>query len=320
MKSYKKSVLFLGDVNVDISFSGLESPVVTDCEVFCSDFSKTLGGSTCLAASVFARLGGNASLCGLIGEDENGTFIKNELLQLGIDTSLLQSKKKIRTGITANLIYGRERSQVTYRGSLAAFNDVSYAIKALNRFSHVHISGPYGMPAFVPHIEKVLHSIKKAGKTVSIDTQWDPTEQWTHVDGWLSQADYFFVNKNEALSITKTQNIQKAYAVLQAKTPMPIIKLGSEGVFVKGKIYPAYDVPVVDTTGAGDSFAAGFLFAVMQLNMPYEQAVHFASAAAAIACTYVGNNNKKMNIKAVKELYLKETGSAKSASAFLDTN
>ena len=67
------------------------------------------------------------------------------------------------------------------------------------------------------------------------------------------------------------------------------------------------NVPLPSLFGA---FAAGFLFAVMQLNMPYGQAVHFASAAAAIACTYVGNNNKKMNIKAVKELYLKETGSA----------
>ncbi|WP_428770451.1 carbohydrate kinase family protein [Treponema sp. HNW] len=306
MKTTKHNVLFLGDVNIDISFSGLETPIVTDCEVFCANFSKTLGGSTCLASAVFARLGGNAGLCGLIGEDENGRFIKNELSQLRIDTSLLQSRKKISTGVTVNLIYGRERSQVTYRGALSAFNNVSHALKALNRFSHVHISGPYGMPSFFPHIDKLLQSIKKEGKTVSIDTQWDPSEQWMYLDSWLAKTDYFFINKNEALSITKTRDIQKAYAILVSKTPMPIIKLGNGGVIVENKIYPAYDVPVVDTTGAGDAFAAGFLFAVIQLNLPYSEAARFASAAAAIACTYTGNNNKKMNMKAVKELYTKK--------------
>ena len=308
MKKDKETVLFLGDVNIDLSFSGLESPVLADCEVFCKDFSKTLGGSTCLASTVYARLGGRAGLCGLIGEDENGKFIRDELLQIGVDASLLQSRKGISTGITVNLVRGRERSQVTFRGALAAFGNFKQAIKDLKRFSHVHISGPYGMPAFFPQIKTLLCALKEAGKTVSIDTHGDPSEQWTYLDSWLPMIDYLFVNKNEALSITKTLSVKKAYAVLATKTRMPIIKLGNEGVIVEGKAYPAYDVPVVDTTGAGDSFAAGFLFAVIHLKMSYSEAACFASAAAAIACTYIGSNNEKMNIKAVKKLYIKETG------------
>ncbi len=303
MKKNRKSVLFLGDANIDLLFSGLESPVTADCEVFCSGFSRALGGSTALAAAVFARLGGSAAFCGLIGDDENGRFITERLTSAGVDTSLLHSTSESPTGITVNLQYGRERSQVTCRGTLAICCETDRALQQLDRFCHIHISGPYGMPVFLPQISGFITAAKTAGKTVSIDTQWDPSGHWEGLDSWLPQIDLLFVNEHEAGSITGENDPKSAWQKLRKRTACPVVKLGADGVIVDGKIYPAIDVPVVDTTGAGDSFAAGFLFAVLEQGKTIPEAATFASCVSAVACTYAGGDSEKMNQQAVAGLY-----------------
>lgn len=301
MSASGKSVLFLGDINVDILLSGLESPVKADCEVFCRGFSRVLGGSTSLAAAVFARLGGKASFCGLAGDDDNGQFAKSRLEAAGVDVSLLRVSTSAPTGVTVNLLRGRERSQVTCRGTLSLADETARALNRLDDFCHVHISGPYGMPAFLPRIEGFLSAARAAGKTLSLDTQWDPTEKWPYLDAWLPNLDFLFVNEHEAASITGERDPLKAWERLAGRTAFPVMKLGPEGALVGGKQYPAIDVPVVDTTGAGDSFAAGFLFASLTLGMETSESVKFASAVSAVACTYPGGDSELMTIGAVRK-------------------
>lgn len=294
--------LFIGDVNVDIVLSGLESPVTADREVFCAGFSEVLGGSTALAAAAYARLGGRAVFCGCVGDDKNGSFVADRLTAAGVDTRLLWRDRSLPTGVTVNLSYGRERSQVTCRGTLATANGISRALGSLDGFNHAHVSGPYGMPSFSADLARFFREAKVAGKTVSLDTQWDPSELWKGLVDWLPNIDVLFVNEHEAASITGERSPDLAWLALSRMTACPVVKLGAQGVIVGGVQYPAVDIPVVDTTGAGDTFAAGYLLARFGNGLGQDESVRFASGAAAVACTYPGGDDARLSADAVERL------------------
>ena len=91
---------------------------------------------------------------------------------------------------------------------------------------------------------------------------------------------YLFVNEEEALSITHRTTVQDAWKALADSTECPLVTLGASGVFTRGGVVPGVAVPVRDTTGAGDTFAAGFLFAVIEKRMAFDAAVRYGCAAA----------------------------------------
>ena len=112
------------------------------------------------------------------------------------------------------------------------------------------------------------------------------------MDQWLPLLTYFFVNEGEAASIAKTQALEQACQILQSKTPCAILKAGKDGsmAFVGGTLHkiPARSVKVVDTTGAGDSFDAGFLYATLEKNLPLLEAMKIANAAGSRSCMFPG--------------------------------
>jgi len=296
------SVLFIGDVNLDILLSGLESPVRPDREVFCGGYGRALGGSTALAAAAYARLGGKSAFCGLVGDDEDGRFAASRLRAAGVDLSMLRSSADAPTGVTVNLAFGHERSQVTCRGTLALMDESRAALDSLPAFAHLHVSGPYGMPKFLPRVANLLSASKSAGKTLSLDTQWDPSERWEGLREWLPSLDLLFVNEHEAASITGKPDPEDAWSALSELTPCPIVKLGAAGAFAAGRRFPGIEVDVADTTGAGDTFAAGFLFARLSLGADLGGSARFAVAAGAVACTWPGGDDDRLTRGAVEGL------------------
>lgn len=304
----KRRVLFAGDANADIILSGLAGPPQEDREVFCEGFAVILGGSTTLAAAAYARLGGQAEFCGLVGDDEYGALVADELSSAGVGISLLRRSGSERTGVTVNLVRASTRTQVTYPGSLATVDESEAIIAALPGFSHLHISGVYGTPRFLPKIACVLAAARAAGLTTSLDTQWDASEEWRCADEWLPLLSYLFVNEDEARSLASrlrgsaVRGEDEAWAVLAERTACPIVKLGPRGAYAGGAAYPAFSVKAIDSTGAGDTFAAAFLLAVVGEAKALPEALSFAQAAAAVACTYTGGASPLLTAARVKEL------------------
>ena len=294
--------LFAGDANVDIQMTGLRSPIQVDREVFCDGFAVTVGGSTTIAASVYARLGGQAELCGLVGDDDHGHVLAARLGESGLGLGLLRFSAEQPTGVTVNLVHGSTRTQVTFAGTLAIVDETDAILRELDRFSHLHISGPYGTPRFLPRVAEAVSAARAGGLTTSLDTQWDGTEQWRHLDEWLPSLSYLFVNRDEALSITKRQEVEAAWEELASRTACPLIKLGPDGVFASGRRHAAFAVEVVDPTGAGDAFAAGFLYAAGELGMALDGAVRFGCAAGALCCTHQGGVSPFLSRERVIEL------------------
>jgi sugar/nucleoside kinase (ribokinase family) len=284
-------ILFAGDANIDFQMTGLSSLPRVDREILCTGFAAAIGGSTTICAAAYATLGGNSSFCGLLGDDGNGRLMETMLKSAGVGLDLLRFTRERSTGVTVNLVHGSTRTQITYPGTLTTVDETDAILRAMGGFSHIHLSGVYPLTRFLPQIRTVLLKARDAGVTSSLDTQWDHEERWSHLSDWLPILTYLFVNEEESLSITNTTDIDSAYGELASRTACPLIKLGASGVHARGRRFPPYAVEVRDTTGAGDTFAAGFLFAVKDKSMPFDDAVRFGSAAAALCCTFTGGVN-----------------------------
>jgi sugar/nucleoside kinase (ribokinase family) len=298
----KPRVLFIGDVNLDIQMTGLVSPLRVDREVFCDGFQRSIGGSTAITAAAYSYLGGEAEFCGLVGDDQDGRFVAEELRKTGLDLRLLRYTSEVPTGVTVNLVEQATRTQVTYLGSLGLTDEVELALRELPRFTHIHVSGPYGTPLFLPNIKELLAAAREMGLSTSLDTQWGGDAQWHLLESWFPYLTWLFVNDAEACSITGKQSARDALLILSQRTSFPIVKQGALGVLFKEGRIPSPEVALVDSTGAGDSFAAGFLYALLEEKLAVQEALAFAAAAGALACTYAGGVNSILSRDNVQSL------------------
>src|SRR5262249_41895953 len=185
--------------------------------------------------------------------------------ELKINTDRVRRTDRVRTGVTVNMIHDSTRTQVTYPGTIAEFSGADIEKKDFDGVDHIHFAGPYLQTNFRPHITRLLKLAQSMKISTSLDPQWDMTEKWEFMDQWLPLLSYLFVNEGEAMSLAKAKNLEEACRTLQSKTACAILKAGKDGAMaiVNGKLerVPAHPVKVVDTTGAGDCFDAGFLFA-----------------------------------------------------------
>ncbi len=287
-----KRLLAIGDINVDIILGGLASLPVVDREITCESFEVTMGSSAAIFACAYAALGGRTSFLGLAGADPYGDFMVQGMQEFGIETELIERTSQVKTGVTVNLIHGATRSQVTYPGTIAAFTGERIDESLLRDFDHVHLAGPYQQTRFRPRITALLQLARHLGLSTSLDTQWDATERWEHLSGWMPFLTYLFVNRDEALSISRQSDVTDAVNWLAKRTSFPIVKLGADGVAFRlaGEVcqIASYPADVVDTTGAGDTFDAAFLFASRYRGNDAKLAAVFGAAAAARSCEFVG--------------------------------
>lgn len=297
--------LFVGDINVDIILGGLESLPVVDREITCKTFDVEMGSTAVLSACAYAALGGDASLLGLAGRDEYGEFMLRGLRRRGVDTELVRRTDQVGTGVTVNLIHAATRTQVTYPGTIAEFHGEDIDAATLAPFSHLHFAGPYLQTRFRPEITRLLELARKLGMTSSLDPQWDPSGSWEFMDEWMPLLTFLFVNCDEAMAISSQASPEKAAAWLGERTPLPAVKLGEDGALlhIDGNPcrVPPFPVDVVDTTGAGDSFDAGFLYATLNLNMGTRKAARFANAVASRSCAFVGGTGARSSHADIEE-------------------
>ncbi len=295
-------MLFAGDANIDFQMAGLASLPQTDKEIMCTEFTASIGGSTTICAAAYCSLGGQAEFCGLLGKDENGRLMKQMLRKAGVGTKLLRFTGQCATGVTVNLVYAATRTQITYPGTLSVVDESRTLLRRIRRFPHLHLGGLYPLASFRPRVTEVLKAARAAGVTTSLTTQWDSSQEWKYLPDWLPQLSYLFVNEAEALSITRRERVEDAYKDLAARTACPLITLGASGAFAGGRRIPGFAVAVRDTTGAGDCFAAGFLFAVKEKRVPFEDAVRYGCAAGALCCTYAGGVSPELSNRHVVQL------------------
>ncbi len=256
-------VLVAGELNADLVFSGFHSLPQPGREVLADDFSLVLGSSSAICAAGLARLGTSVSFLGKAGDDVLGRFCVAELSRLGVDTSLVVVDPALKTGITASFS-AEDRALVTFPGSIAALTADDVTADILSRYRHLHVSSYYLQSELQPGLPALFRAAKQAGLTVSLDPGHDPLEQWSpSLAGMLSFCDVLFLNEVELAGLSGSEDVETGLRAVSNGQTIVVARLGKRGctALAAGRFHSAGAIAVdaVDTTGAGDSFNAGFL-------------------------------------------------------------
>ena len=283
----KLDCLVAGDANMDLLLDGVMR-LEPGKEKLAQTMELMLGGSSAITAYNMARLGARVGFAGIVGNDLFGQFLKGKLEEGGVDLQALTVDGTEKTGITVWHSSHGQRAAVTYPGTIAKLK-ASQVSAALGRARHLHVGAYFLLANLHSGAAALFRKARRAGLTTSLDCNYDPSEQWdSHLQAVLQHTDIFFPNETEALRITRTKSAEKAALRLSETVGTVAVKLGERGVLMRtGGVtwhVPALPAKVVDTTGAGDSFNAGFLARFLcGADMRESAEAGIAAAARAIA-------------------------------------
>jgi sugar/nucleoside kinase (ribokinase family) len=291
------TVHVVGNVQLDV----LASPVVALPDPGGDDIVDRIAvrpaGAAGNVSLALAGLGVRHRLFGAVGDDQAGLWVAAELRRAGVAEDLLVAEGQA-TGISIALeAPGRERAFLTAHGVLTGYGEDDVP-EVATRCDLFLLTGHFSLPGLrgtgTPHL---LQRARERGATTLFDTGWDP-EDWKgdaaqEVLSVLPLVDVFLPNEPEALALAGTPDIREALAFLQGWCPgWVVVKLGERGVLARdGRgeelVVRAPAVEAVDTTGAGDSLAAGML-AALATGADMRTALEFG---VRVASTVVGRSS-----------------------------
>lgn len=264
--------------------------------VLVDEMSLHTGGCAVNSATALARLGMRVEVIGKVGSDAFGDFILSALKERGIGT--IGVKRDPRVGTSATMVMVEpdgERRFVHYIGANAQLTLGDIDMSMVKGASILHVAGSLVLPGIdgQPTAE-LLQCARAAGVTTFMDTVWDDKGRWMELlHPCLPFIDYFVPSLPEAQAITGLDApVDVAHALLDQGVSTVALKMGAYGCVVVNNVgdilsLPAFQVEVVDATGAGDAFAAGFIAGVYQ-DWPLEKTARFANSVGALCVTGLG--------------------------------
>jgi sugar/nucleoside kinase (ribokinase family) len=262
-------VIVIGELNVDIVATGLTKPPRLGGEILAAGLELTLGSASAIFACGMARLGHRVTFVSRVGADDFGDFCLAALRAAGVATRKVSREAKVKTGITVALSTSQDRALVTYPGSIASLKYDHLDLSLLRRHRHLHMTSYYLQTGLRPSFARIFRQAKQMGLSTSFDPNSDPQEAWSDgIQKVWPHADILFLNEREALQLTGTRRLPSALRTLSRSVRCVVIKLGAKGAvaFKDGELVssPGISINTLDTTGAGDSFDAGFVSAYLR--------------------------------------------------------
>jgi sugar/nucleoside kinase (ribokinase family) len=285
-------LVVLGDCNPDLVLWGDVEPVFGQVEQIVDEAALTIGGSGAIVAAGAARLGLKTALVATVGPDPLGRVQLDLLRARSVDVAGVAVDPDRPTGVTVILSKGEDRAILTCLGTIDALR-VEFVDRDLVRAArHVHIASYFLQHALRPGLPGLLRELRAAGVTTSLDTNWDPSGGWDHgLQAVLPLVDCFFPNEAEARRITGAATVEAAAEALAGVVGIVAVKLGAAGGLAMAGATaaraPGLAIDVVDTTGAGDSFAAGFLAGHLR-GWPLERTLGLACACGSLSTRRAG--------------------------------
>lgn len=248
-----------------------------------------LGGSGLHTAVNLAQLQHHhVLLFGGVGDtDAFGKFLLSQVGDKAVDATHVKCLRGSKTAATMVLSGQADRSFVSLYGATAVFSLKDVDVSVLLTMDHVHFAGFFQSDGLRGDLEGLMKSLRERGVTISLDTGYDESGRFENevLERVLHLVDVFLPNTVEALGVAKVgDDVEKALEVLSSRygIRVVVIKRGELGAVLRTKDgrrleQSAFAVDVVDTTGAGDCFNAGFLDAFVR-GEPLEEALKLASA------------------------------------------
>lgn len=282
-------VVILGRIGYDLYSEELGVPLAE-----ARRFSRYLGGSSANMAVGLSRLGARVGMVACLGTERLSDFLVGFLEKEGVDTQRVQRREGVLPSLAITEVSPPSSfPQVFYRNNAADIQlqcgeeDFAYCERA-----RMFITNGTSLCAS-PSREstyRALERAKAAGCRVVIDVDYramswaSPEEAGLAIRLALPFADVLIGNQLELTLTAGVNDLEEAVRRLR-RVPLLVSKLGDEGTRVFGEgepvFLPPYEVEVCTTIGAGDGFASGFLYGLLQ-GFPVEKCLHYGNAAAAI--------------------------------------
>ncbi len=266
---------------MDMIFTGLPGLPPPGTEIVTDGLGSAPGGIANIAIAM-SRLGLRVGLAAAFGDDMFGAYLWRALSeQEGIELRLSRRLPGWPTPVTVSLAYDSDRSMVTYTKPLPVPHEELLALAPPPaRTCFIDVDHP---------VPEWAITMRRAGTTVVSDLGWDPTETWSpEVLDRLRHVDVFLPNAVEAMAYTRQDTPEQALDTLARRVPVVVVKRGAAGAIavdtVTGERAEAAGLPVaaLDTTGAGDVFAAGFVFGTLA-GWPLAERLRFANLCAGLS-------------------------------------
>jgi sugar/nucleoside kinase (ribokinase family) len=250
------------------------------------------GGSACNTVVGIGRLGGKARFVGKCGNGKFGNLFKTDLQKQNVEPALLFSDSP--TGRVLSIITpDAQRSMFTYLGAAAETHPDEIMPQSFHDAAIVHVEGY--LIANEALILSTLRKAKNSGAAVSLDlASFTVVEESKDILEQLvaDYVDILIANEDEAYAFTGYKDELKALKALGEKADLAILKVGDRGSYInyKDKIIksdPVKSGAVLDTTGAGDLWASGFLFGLVN-GYPLEKCGQLGNICGAEVCSAVG--------------------------------
>jgi len=303
-------LLVAGEINPDLILSGDVVPAFGQVEKLVDSASLTIGSSSAIFACGAARLGLKTAFIGVCGDDIFGNFMREEMQNRGVDVSNVIVLPGGRTGLS--VILNRplsngvqssapgERAILTHTGLIAALKGEDVTLDLLRRSRHLHVGSYFLQTALQAGLGGLFARARSLGLSTSLDPNWDPSGRWTGLDDLLRQVDVFLPNENETRALTGAVSLEVAVDALRRKCATLAVKLGAQGALgCRGEEIarvPAFQLRVVDTTGAGDSFDAGFLYGYLK-GWSLEKALLLAAACGSLSTRSEGGTDSQPTLE-----------------------
>ena len=251
------------------------------------------GGGATNAATTFARHGHEAIFMGCIANDPAGEAVVAALDREGIDSSYITYAKNVHTGYSVVLLTpSGERSILTCRGASARFD----------MLDPIDLESIYPDWLYVSTLRGDMTTLDRfftKAKSLNAKIMFNPgkleLEHQKKLLGLLPDVNVLLVNKKEAQQIVQGSSLAELGARLHNYCPYVIVTDGNQGAIayspeVTYRIGLYEDVPITDSTGAGDAFGSGFL-AAFSAGKSFKDALIFASANSTSVVQYVGGKS-----------------------------
>lgn len=290
MEVIMKKILVVGSLNMDLITQTEKLPIMGET-ISGLTFKTGCGGKGGNQAYAAAKLGGNVTMFGCIGQDLFGQELYHNLEKQGVDCSKIRICEGMESGTATITVYNGDNSIIIIPGANGEVS-IEYIEKNLNYIKEADF---IILQLEIP-IETVEYIISFAAKK-GIPVILNPAPAKSLPDEILCQAKYVIVNETECEFYTKTsvktiEDAKKGLLQLLGKgIEHGIVTLGSQGVVYNcGKeIFhePARKVKAIDSTAAGDTFTAAVVISLLEGN-DMKEAVKFATKASSIVVSRIG--------------------------------
>ncbi|MEW2298440.1 carbohydrate kinase family protein [Streptomyces sp. NPDC006655] len=266
------------------------------------DIRMTAAGTAAGTALSLAKLGATVRTTGAIGADATGDMLVRLLRGAGIDTEFLV--RRVDTGTSASVLPIRSdgsRPSLHLLGANVTYGLDDVPWEALAEASHLHLGGPELIGVEVA--ARILHFAKEHGVTTSVDLLapgvFGSFEQLAPA---LPHIDHLLPNDDQVLGFSEEDDlVAGAKKLVGAGAGLVAVTRGADGALLVTadgtETVPAFEIDVVDTTGCGDAFSAGFVYGIGLGRTPLEAAV-LGNAVAALVAQGLGSDHGDFDLAA----------------------